>query len=471
MFERPSFLLEGDKGEWKAFFSGIPSMRKDVSATRIRFSLALEGKESKEDAETLLRLLYFWVGDLDRGSVIGTALGARLDWAFPEDFVEDVLDTKQAQTAPGEVAAKLDELLAQLPPISLDAASCERPPSWRGSIQSETCRKAFLHRVHAISLGEAGKALYLNLAGPEDSSTVLRMFEGPVVLLIDDPSSRRSEPCRIGADPREISSGDDPRRQGEIKIKLPVHKSSGEPVDYNLTFWFGKPKVMVVSPEKEANTYKASHFETMGRLLKKQRIDHTPGLFDYFHRLTAVVGERSLNSDILRKVIEDISAWLSAIQISEDKLITVDDRCDKTSRPLADGGFSFQMVIPRTSGSGELRFVFSREGKQWLLEDPEGRKAKIDLSNPSLLLNCFGCFGVDTAVSLETRIGKILDPSQDEAVVRKRLKNMQDWIAGYEKLSPVVKHREIFKGHAPINAPRKTVFEREWKHRVEESAQ
>src|SRR5687768_10618770 len=82
VLEQPAVLVCGNGGRSAVLLSGIPSVRRDVIGTAIRFNLAVDDP----DPAVLARLVDAGIDPAARAT-----LGARLDDEFPAEFVDAVL--------------------------------------------------------------------------------------------------------------------------------------------------------------------------------------------------------------------------------------------------------------------------------------------------------------------------------------------------------------------------------------------
>src|SRR3712207_3987494 len=82
VLERPTVLVHGGPGHCGVLVSGIPSVRRDVIGTAIRFTIVVDGP----DPALLARLV---AAGLDARRRV--ALGARLDDEFPAERVDTAL--------------------------------------------------------------------------------------------------------------------------------------------------------------------------------------------------------------------------------------------------------------------------------------------------------------------------------------------------------------------------------------------
>lgn len=230
-FERPTLLVERPAGgaEWRLLASGIPSVRRDLHQTQLRYTIVGAG-ETGQGLEPALRLAAAWLDEAaailatrDAEAGPGAApLRLALDEAFSEDVIEEWL---AADPAAPELAARAQALLldalARLPAAPAAPGSVEG--GWYGSLHAPACRAAFLGRVGDLLDGSAdGVACVLNLA---DRAEQLKtdLDDHRTALLFDVPPDQAPEPTPL---PRPAAS---PAKKKGAEAGREGRRGPGEP--------------------------------------------------------------------------------------------------------------------------------------------------------------------------------------------------------------------------------------------------
>jgi hypothetical protein len=185
-FEQPTILVRSSRdGGWQVYLSGIPSVRRDIEGTTIRYTLALDGDAS--DAPLALSVVTSWLGDQQRTP--GGDVGVALDDAFPETAVERLLAQRGEETRE-EAQRQVLVALAALPDPAVDSAPAGFS-SWLGDLDHPGAQAAFLSRVASLLAGdETGQALVLNLVASADDVAALVDGRSLAVLAVDLPSPK-----------------------------------------------------------------------------------------------------------------------------------------------------------------------------------------------------------------------------------------------------------------------------------------
>jgi hypothetical protein len=227
-FERPTLLVErpGAGGGWRLLASGIPSVRKDLHQTTLRYTVVGEG-EIGEGGEPARRLVATW---LEAAAAILAArdgeaapgpeaapLSRALDEVFPEDVIEGWLSLDPGAPELGDEAERLLlDAIARLPSPPEPADPCRGVAGWYGSLHATACRAAFLERVGELLDGRAeGAACLLNLV---DRAEQLKsdLDDQRAAVLFDVPPDQVDAPAplRRAATSPAKKKGADPGRDG-----------------------------------------------------------------------------------------------------------------------------------------------------------------------------------------------------------------------------------------------------------------
>jgi hypothetical protein len=179
-FDHPTVLVVSDGGGWAAYLSGIPSARVDAVGTVVRYTLVLDGPCGDGPvAAQLPAAVAAWLDDVADGLAgrLGRRLSAALDARLPPDDVQRWIGAP-APVSPDRAGPVISEpgrrVLAALATLATPEPRAGWPPGdWVGGVGSAPARAAFVARVADLVGGTAGRALLLNLVGPDDVGAVL----------------------------------------------------------------------------------------------------------------------------------------------------------------------------------------------------------------------------------------------------------------------------------------------------------
>lgn len=207
-FDHPTVLVVSDGGGWSAYLSGIPSARVDAVGTVVRYTLVLDGPCGNGPvAAQLPAAVAAWLDDIAQAPTgrLGRRLSAALDARLPPDDVQRWIDADAPSPLPpacgssaiSEPGRRVLDALATLAapdpaapdpaapdPAAPDPGTGGRPGDWVGGVGSAAARGAFLARVTELVGGTAGRALLLNLVGPDEVAALLAP-DSPVAVLVD----------------------------------------------------------------------------------------------------------------------------------------------------------------------------------------------------------------------------------------------------------------------------------------------
>ncbi len=192
-FERPTVLVQSDGRGWQAYLSGIPSRRRDVVGTVIRYTVVAEGSPEPPAADGLgtgdvLALVATWLADQDRDRGVGQ-VSAVLDAAFPEAEVERLIAASPDDGTEPDVLRRLAGALHELT-LPVDAEPDAAPAAWLADLSWPPARAAFVQRVDALLTGQPGRALVLNLVGTAADLAGLVDDQRPLAVLAPDLPDR-----------------------------------------------------------------------------------------------------------------------------------------------------------------------------------------------------------------------------------------------------------------------------------------
>ncbi|MFC1405162.1 MULTISPECIES: hypothetical protein [Streptacidiphilus] len=173
VLEQPEIVVRGGASP-AVLVSGVPSIRRDVRSTRIRYTLVVE---ELTDQPGLVRSLVAMGLDPEQRE----RFGARLDAVFDADTVDGMLSgTVPCEPVVGHLAELLGAAYATHPEPSAEA---EIDGSWAGPVGGERARGAFLARIERLAAGEPGLAF---------SSHALTTVAGAAQAAAEQP-----DPCAI----------------------------------------------------------------------------------------------------------------------------------------------------------------------------------------------------------------------------------------------------------------------------------
>jgi hypothetical protein len=208
-FDHPTVLVTGDGERWAAYLSGIPSGRVDAVGTVVRYTLVLDGPCGSPEGDCVVAAVAAWLAEVaGEGSGLPEALDAR----FPPDDVQRWLADPPARGTADEVRRRALAALATLP---ARPAATDEPGSWVGAVGAGGPRRTFTARVAALAAGRRGRALLLNLVGP-DEAVALVDPASPVAVLVEstDPRLSRVMPLRAEVEAKKVPPPPSARRVG-----------------------------------------------------------------------------------------------------------------------------------------------------------------------------------------------------------------------------------------------------------------
>lgn len=184
-FEQPTLIVTFNSGEWRCYFSGIPSRRTDRVGTAIRYTILLEGALGEPIGDAL-KLVAAWLGDATSDTQ-DQRVQVAMDAVFDEATVQRLLARRgTVQESSNEVERLATTAIANLP-ASTHLQRATESGSWGGSKTSALARTELLARIKELLRGERqGAAALLNLLGTIDEVTKLAERVGPIAALVED---------------------------------------------------------------------------------------------------------------------------------------------------------------------------------------------------------------------------------------------------------------------------------------------
>ena len=234
-FEKPTCILERlEEGELYLFLSGIPSQRKDHQGTPLRYDLVVTMKSGNwvddgdndgnaEKLNGLLNLIWMWLNDVRKAlqetqeegksskrvrlpAIAKSELGKRLDTAFPEEYIEELLKlTVERNWTPDQKnkldskKKELDDTLKRLISQIRSDPEGQQPDHnyWWGGIDDDDSCNQWIKLVEKLLKGETqGKALLLNIATPKSLGR-LSVEENEQLGVLLAKENYRSQPKQI----------------------------------------------------------------------------------------------------------------------------------------------------------------------------------------------------------------------------------------------------------------------------------
>lgn len=177
VLERPAVLVRGGPVGSGVVVSGIPSARRDVIGTPIRFTLVVDDP----GPEVLARLVDAGLDPQGRA-----ALGGRLDAEFPADYVDAVL---AGQEPDGTIVDRLSRALAADGGDRPTALTRARPldTSWVGAVRDPDAVGAFRQRAAQLGAGTPGWAFTtMALSSVDGVRRATERLDGPAAVLLDE---------------------------------------------------------------------------------------------------------------------------------------------------------------------------------------------------------------------------------------------------------------------------------------------
>jgi hypothetical protein len=218
--ERAELIAHGTGAGLGLLISGIPSARRDVIGTPIRYTLVVDELGAAEiDAKLVRRLVLAGLRDADR-QALGRALDAVFDQAKVDEMLGSTGDTAHVGDVVTEVLAK-GWGAGDAAPLAdgPETGQADAGGSWAGPADHEQARLDFLGRVAALAAGGQGFAFTSGTlateAGVRDALAELSatLQRDNVVLLSD---GELTEVVRLGKDLATV-----PRRRRELKRRIP----------------------------------------------------------------------------------------------------------------------------------------------------------------------------------------------------------------------------------------------------------
>jgi hypothetical protein len=196
-FEQPTFILRGERDleDWQCYMSGIPSKRRDISSTEIRFTLVIEGVKNNPDDELLLSsLVHIWLDDFEKHLQDGI-LQKTLDSIFDKDTVQTLVDNYPYSELNSDHINKFKSTISTQKTESNINTNIKLHEQYIGRSDSEEAKSAFIQTInHIINNNVDGVALMPNLINESsDLEEIIDQYQ-LVAVLIRDEKNKLSDP-------------------------------------------------------------------------------------------------------------------------------------------------------------------------------------------------------------------------------------------------------------------------------------
>lgn len=216
--ERSEIIAYGDGTGLGLLLSGIPSVRRDVVGTPIRYTLVVDDLGNGEgDMVLIRRLVLAGLRDEDRHA-LGSALDAAFDQIAVDGMLSGTLDTAPAGDIVAEVLAKSWDAGDSGAPGALPAPGADDAGSWAGPAGHEQARRDFLARVAALAAGGQGFAFTSGTLTTKAGATsaLAELHASNAVLLTD---GELTEVVRLG---KAVATVSGQRRELARRIPQPL---------------------------------------------------------------------------------------------------------------------------------------------------------------------------------------------------------------------------------------------------------
>lgn len=214
--ERAELIARGAETGLGLLLSGIPSARRDVVGTSIRYTLVVDDlRDTESDAVLARRLVLAGLREDDR-QALGRALDAAFDQAAVDELLGGTRDTTQVGDVVAEVLVKSWGTGDAAPPAGgPDAAPADAGGSWAGPVDQEQARRSFLARVTTLAAGGRGFAFTSGTLATETGvRAALTELPGDNAILLTEGDL--TEVVRLGKGVATVT-----RRRGELMRRIP----------------------------------------------------------------------------------------------------------------------------------------------------------------------------------------------------------------------------------------------------------
>jgi hypothetical protein len=208
VLEQPEVIAYGDGAELSMLVSGVPSQRRDIIGTLIRYTLVIDHLQA--DVDLAQRLAATGLSPGGR-----TRLGRRLDQTFDAAMVDGLLSGSGDDTGVGELLA--DVLASPDWSTQVTGSGREIRGSWAAPAASSDACAAFIARIGKLAAGDRGFAFTSHSLTTEHGAeqAVAELPGSNAVLLAD---SELEGVVRLGKVPAEAP----PKRRGRLLLVAAV---------------------------------------------------------------------------------------------------------------------------------------------------------------------------------------------------------------------------------------------------------
>ena len=178
LLEQPEVIAYGNGVELSMLISGVPSQRRDMIGTRIRYTLVVD--HLQDDVGLAQRLAATGLSPEGR-----TRLGRRLDETFDAAKVDGLLSGSNDGSDVGELLATM--LASPDWSAQVTGSGKEIQGSWAGPVADEDACAAFLARIGALAAGDRGFAFTSHsLTTNRGAKQAIAELPGTNVMLLAD---------------------------------------------------------------------------------------------------------------------------------------------------------------------------------------------------------------------------------------------------------------------------------------------
>ncbi|MEV6630355.1 hypothetical protein AB0M54_06340 [Actinoplanes sp. NPDC051470] len=192
LMEEAELIVAGRDGRLCFLLSGVPSARRDVIGTEVRYTVVVE--DVAADLDVARKLLTAGLTDAGRAR-----FGELLDKSFGGTVVDEILGGAARADVPELVGAALRELPGTPAPADGD----DGPRSWAGPWEKPDALDTFRRRVERLAAGGDGYAftthLLSTLKGAEAANAAVP--DDVAILLVDGTVDRVTELGKAGPGP------------------------------------------------------------------------------------------------------------------------------------------------------------------------------------------------------------------------------------------------------------------------------
>ncbi|MEV4412750.1 hypothetical protein [Catellatospora sp. NPDC049609] len=197
MQDYPEVAVAGHGGRTGIMASGLPSRRRDVIRTELRYTLVIT--DAHDEPDLALRLVAALLTPTGQAT-----LGALLDEQFDVRTVDTLLG---GGTADIDIPARLDTILRDWNPPLEDRDGDDLHGSWAGRLDDPTGRAAFLGRVRRLLDDTAGLAFTSHSVSTISGAERARHGLGETVAILLADSDTVDEVQPLGKAPAPSPTG------------------------------------------------------------------------------------------------------------------------------------------------------------------------------------------------------------------------------------------------------------------------